>query len=85
MRPLGWIGAGALLPAALLLLGEAAPLCRNYRGTSRDSGYPCRIERSSGITEYLFSADASLGVPYPLVLAAVLGAGGVLAIARGRG
>lgn len=30
------------------------PLCRNYSGTERDSGYPCRIDHSDGSTEYLY-------------------------------
>jgi hypothetical protein len=47
-------------------------------------GYRCRVERSNGTTQYLLSADAKLGVPYPLVLAVPLGIGGAVAIGRGR-
>jgi hypothetical protein len=40
VHPLGWFGAGPLVVAALLLLGEATPVCRNHRGTPRNSGLP---------------------------------------------
>ena len=46
-------------------VGEiAAPECRNFAGTARDSGYPCRIDRSSGDSEYLFSRTRKITVPH---------------------
>ena len=58
------IALAALIVGVLLGLGElAAPDCHNAAGTAHDSGYPCRIARSSGKTEYAFSRTTTITVP----------------------
>lgn len=87
MRPLTVIAALALVVGALLGLGElAAPTCANFAGTARDSGYPCRIDRSSGASDYVLSQTTTISVPFAGGLAVVLvvaGVGGLL-VARRR-
>lgn len=65
-----------------LLIGEfVVPECVNYAGTARDSGYPCRLDRSSGTSEYLFGEDQTISVPFGTLLAfglTIIGAGGLL-------
>ena len=72
----------ALVLGVVLLVGEfAVPECMNYAGTARDSGYPCRLDRSSGTSEYLFNKDTKIPVPFGNVLAfglTIIGAGGLL-------
>ena len=72
----------ALVVGVVLLIGEfIVPECVNYAGTARDSGYPCRLDRSSGTSEYLFNNDLKIPVPFGNVLAfglTIVGAGGLL-------
>ena len=72
----------ALVLGVVLLLGEfVVPECVNYAGTARDSGYPCRLDRSSGTSEYLFNKDLKIPVPFGNVVAfglVIVGAGGLL-------
>jgi hypothetical protein len=72
----------ALVLGVVLLVGEfGVPECANYAGTARDSGYPCRLDRSSGASEYLLSKDLKIPVPFGNVLAfglTIIGAGGLL-------
>ena len=72
----------ALVLGVVLLLGEfVVPECANYAGTARDSGYPCRLDRSSGTSEYLFNKDTKIPVPFGNALAfglTIIGAGGLL-------
>jgi hypothetical protein len=68
--------------AVLLVAGLALPTCRNYAGTSRDSGYPCKISRSSGATDFVFTS--TIGVPLATPLSIGLIVLGVVGIARSR-
>lgn len=72
----------AFVLGVVMLFGEfAVPECVNYAGTAGDSGYPCRLDRSSGTSEYLFNKDLKIPVPFGNVLAfglVIIGAGGLL-------
>jgi hypothetical protein len=69
----------ALVVGALLLLaGFAVPTCQNYAGTARDSGYPCKIDRSSGNTDFVLSRTSTISVPLTKPLAIGLAIGLVL-------
>jgi hypothetical protein len=70
--------------AALLIAGFAVPTCRNYAGTARDSGYPCKIDRSSGAIDFVFSRTSTLSVPLATPLAIVLVIGGFVGVAWSR-
>ena len=51
MSGLRLLSIAAIVVGAALFVGTlAVPTCRNYAGTSRDSGYPCKLQRSSGAT-----------------------------------
>lgn len=54
-----------LLVAGVLLIiaGIATPTCANHVGTARDSGYTCKIDRSSGMTDFLPSRPTTISVP----------------------
>lgn len=56
---------------SLVIAGIATPTCVNYAGTARDSGYPCKIDRSSGMTDFVLSRSTTVSVP----LSAWLGIG----------
>ena len=87
MRPLTVIAVAALVVGALLGLGElAAPTCENFAGTARHSGYPCRIDRSGGASDYHLNRARTVSVPYGDELAAGLLVVGVvrLVIVRRR-
>ena len=62
----------------------AAPDCRDAAGTAHDSGYPCRIDRSSGKTEYAFSKTTTITVPYARQLMIGLLIVGVVGVAITR-
>ena len=72
----------ALVLGVVLLIGEfVVPECVNYAGTARDSGYPCRLDRSSGTSEYLLNKNLKIPVPFGNVLAVgltIFGASGLL-------
>jgi hypothetical protein len=79
------IALAALVVGVLLGLGElAAPDCRDAAGTAHDSGYPCRIDRSSGKTEYAFSKTTTVTVPYARQLTIGLLIVGVVGVAITR-
>lgn len=56
-------GVALIAGLALLIATIATPTCRNYRGTARDSGYPCKLNRSSVATQFLFSAESRVSIP----------------------
>lgn len=55
----------------LVVAGIATPTCANYAGTAHDSGYPCKIDRSSAMTDFVLSRSTTVSVP----LSAWLGVG----------
>ena len=52
-----------LAGAALFIADQVTPTWRNFAGTTRDSGYPCKIDRSSGATEFVLSRGTTITVP----------------------
>ncbi len=63
----------------LLVAGIATPTCANYAGTARDSGYPCKIDRSSGMTDFVLSNSSTITVPLSAWIGiALVVVGGVL-------
>lgn len=76
----------AIVLGTILVLGETplVPQCRNYRGTDRDSGYPCRLDRSNGNTQYLFSSRSRITIPLGIILAVGLLGGGISGLATMR-
>lgn len=82
MRALGIILIVAA--AGLAIVSLTVPTCRNYAGTARDSGYPCRIDRSSGATDFVLSRDTTITLPLAwVVIVGLVVLGGVL-LARSR-
>lgn len=75
------LAAVGLVVTGLLLVvaGIAMPTCANYIGTDRDSGYPCKVDRSSGMTDVVFSRSTTIKVPLSAWLGvALIVTGGVL-------
>lgn len=71
------MAGGVLVGSALL-----APICANYAGTERDSGYPCRVERSNGTTEFVLSRSTTVSVPAAPWLGLGLVVGGSVMLGR---
>ncbi len=85
MSPLRLASLAALVLGVLLLLAAfAVPTCRNFAGTARDSGYPCKVQHSSGSTEFIFSRTSSVSVPRAEVVAIVVLGLGVIGLRRSR-
>jgi hypothetical protein len=85
MKGLRTVSLAAIVVGALLLVGTlATPTCRNYAGTARDSGYPCKLQRSSGSTEFIWSRTSSTSIPRAEVVAIIVVGIGLVAYRRGR-
>ncbi len=82
LRLVSWLG---LLAGLVLLLGTlVTPTCRNYAGTARDSGYPCKVQHSGGSTEFIWSSEFSMSLPRAEVVGVILAALGGFGIIRTR-
>lgn len=78
-------GIAALIAAGVLLVARVAvPTCRNYAGTARDSGYPYKLDRSSGATDFVLSRDTTLTLPLTWLVIIGLAVLGGLLWARSR-
>lgn len=78
-------GIAVLVVAAALMIAHlAVPTCRNYAGTARDSGYPCKLNRSSGATDFVLSRDTTITLPLTWVVIVGLAVLGAFLLARSR-
>jgi hypothetical protein len=78
-------GIVALVIAGALLVAQiAVPTCRNYAGTARDSGYPCKIDRSSGATDFVLSRATTITLPLAWMVIIGFAVLGCVLIARSR-
>ena len=79
------LGIVALVIAAALFIAHlTVPTCRNYAGTARDSGYPCKLDRSSGATDFVLSRDTTITLPLAWVVIVALAVLGGFLLARSR-